>query len=64
MVGVVATICGEAPTWRKWVTNGPRGDIRRTSVNRPAPDEIAAARKSAGSCHFRPLVIFRDQREG
>ena len=30
-----------------WITNGPRGHARRTSVDPPIPDEIAAGRKSA-----------------
>ena len=47
---------GEVPEWpasETRHTNGPRGHARRTSVDPPIPDEIAAARKSAVPCQVQ-----------
>ena len=41
------------------VTNSSRGHVRRTSVDPPIPDEIAAARKSAVSCHFQTIALHQ-----
>ena len=48
MCAPMAGRCGA----KKRVTNGPRGHARRTSVDPPIPNEIAAARKSAVPCRF------------